>query len=832
MAMDFSEFRVGFNDVAPPKRHSPTPDHTEIYDHYTHTQQHREPPTAMIQNMSLKHQQLQQYQQYQQRTPSPPRAPVRGRSNSVSDFLPHVDDPPQMLPPSARIELDHIEITRGDVLASIDPEDQMDWAASALKYFYTHDTTTETQQTLESAIQIVENLAQKHSHPRAIYHTGKWFESGLFGRPKDRKEALRAYTRAAKRGFARAEWRLGEVYEREHDHAKTTACYHRGWSKGDAGCAFKLGLWTIKGEHGVGRSLAEGVELLEQAAVGADEDCPFGAWFLGLLYVGDLPGGPTPEEFPRDEAKAKSLIEQAAFLGYAPAQMRLGRAYEYGELSCDFDPAVSMHYYALASKGGFREADMALSKWFLAGAEGAMAPNEELAFKLAYRVAMEGNTMAEFAMGYFYEVGISVKPDPMEAEKWYAKSAAKGNVDAETRMNSIKRSGTLNRADHQTIMLTRVKSQHPTNRQRIASRERRETRQGAPLPPLPVGADQGALMPELPGHNSLDASSHSWSPPSGSARFMPAAIPEDGSGYAAPVMSLPNIPGQYPASPPMAGAQAPLFAPPSQPGKEEMMAPPVVPVAARGSGLGIGVEVRQQAPMFATPSAPSPPMFVTPSAPSPPRVSPPKDSRQARSGHGHHGQGHYGQHGYRQGSHSPHRHSPQGSPRLQPEPIPQQAFSPPHGLSPHDYTQLQVQGHPTQHLPTSPRPHDPQRQRRHMSEAPRPVSGNGHVQQKQRPHSALPMNAPVTAVGPPHPQQIAQQMSTRQLQNQHRMKGPKYQGQERARPVTQSLPAPVPAPTVRATQTATPQGMKKGPATFEEMGIPNVAKDKHDCVVM
>ncbi|BFZ60754.1 hypothetical protein YB2330_001806 [Saitoella coloradoensis] len=819
MGMDFSEFRVGFNDVAPPKRYSPTPDHMEIYDHYTHTQQHREPPSAMMQNMSLKHQQLQQYQQYQQRAPTPPRAPVRGRSNSVSDFLPHVDDPPQMLPPSARIELDHIEIIRGDVLSSIDPEDQMDWAASALKYFYTRDTTTETQQTLESAVQIVENLAQKHSHPRAIYHTGQWFESGLFGRPKDRKEALRAYTRAAKRGFARAEWRLGEVYEREHDHAKTTACYHRGWSKGDAGCAFKLGLWTIKGEHGVGRSLAEGVELLEQAAVGADEDCPFGAWFLGLLYAGELPGGPTPEEFPRDEAKAKSLIEQAAFLGYAPAQMRLGRAYEYGELFCDFDPTVSMHYYALAAKGGFREADMALSKWFLAGAEGVMPPNEELAFKLAYRVAMEGNTMAEFAMGYFYEVGLSVKPDLVEAEKWYAKSAAKGNVDAQTRMKSIKRSGTLNRADHQTIMLTRVKSQHPTNLQRMENRERRECRQGAPLPPLPEGADQGALMPELPGHNPLDASPHSWSPP---------------SGYAVPVMSLPNIPGQYPASPPMAGTQAPLFAPPSPPGKEEMMASPVVPVAVRGVGVGVG----QQAPMFTTPSAPSPPMFVTPSAPSPPRVSPPTDARQARSGRSHHGQELYGQYGYRQGSRSPHRPSPQGSPRLQPEPIAQQAFSLPPGPSPQDYSRLQVQGHLTQHLPTSPRPHDPERQRRHMSEVPRPVSANGDVQQKRRPHSALPMNAPVTAVGPPHPQQIAQQgysqMSTRQLQDQHRMKGPKYQGQERARPVAQSLQTPLPAPAVQASQTAaaTLPGMKKGPATFEEMGIPNVAKDKNDCIVM
>ena len=41
-----------------------------------------------------------------------------------------------------------------------------------------------------------------------------------------------------------------------------------------------------------------------------------------------------------------------------------------------FDPLMSVQWYSLASQAGEAEADMALSKWFLCGAEGecALAP--------------------------------------------------------------------------------------------------------------------------------------------------------------------------------------------------------------------------------------------------------------------------------------------------------------------------------------------------------------------------------------------------------------------------------------------------------------------------
>lgn len=80
----------------------------------------------------------------------------------------------------------------------------------------------------------------------------------------------------------------------------------------------------------------------------------------------------------------------------------MGTAYELCQLGCDFNPALSLHYNALAARQGESEADMAISKWFLCGHEGVFDKNEELAFKYAQRAAAGGLGTAEFAIGRWF----------------------------------------------------------------------------------------------------------------------------------------------------------------------------------------------------------------------------------------------------------------------------------------------------------------------------------------------------------------------------------------------------------------------------------------------
>ena len=101
-----------------------------------------------------------------------------------------------------------------------------------------------------------------------------------------------------------------------------------------------------------------------------------------MLMAHELPQVQVPEEFlPYNEKGARDNIEKAAYLGFAKAQLKMGSAHELCTLGCEFDPALSLHYNALAAQQGEIEADMAISKWFLCGSEGVFPKNDELAFE-------------------------------------------------------------------------------------------------------------------------------------------------------------------------------------------------------------------------------------------------------------------------------------------------------------------------------------------------------------------------------------------------------------------------------------------------------------------
>jgi TPR repeat protein len=63
---------------------------------------------------------------------------------------------------------------------------------------------------------------------------GIWYDYGDFKYPNDRHEAYRAYTTAAKLGYARAEYRLGKMYEDVGDVKRAIHHYERGVAEQDS----------------------------------------------------------------------------------------------------------------------------------------------------------------------------------------------------------------------------------------------------------------------------------------------------------------------------------------------------------------------------------------------------------------------------------------------------------------------------------------------------------------------------------------------------------------------------------------------------------------------
>ena len=416
-----------------------------------------------------------------------PHQPSHQWQQSASNDGPHLSPFPKLVnpPPNVPPSDDELEATlenaRKIVLNSNDPEMQLAWAADALVYVGVcadneeriaaakpHAARSATprveHQLKEDAMNVVTFLADQH-HPKAEFLRGMWLEWGRFGQREDKKEAFRCYSRAADRQYARAEYRIGMLYESYNDPVKALRHYHRGVDAGDAASCYRLGMMTLRGQHGQQQDFKRGVELIKKSAEGADENAAQGAYVYGMLLSRQLPQIEVPDGYlDFDERKARMNIEKAAYLKFAKAQLKMGSAYELASLGCDFNPALSVHYNALASKQGEAEADMSLSKWFLVGSEGLFPKNEELAFTYAERAAQSGLATAEFALGYFHEIGMYVPVNLDKALEWYQKASKHGNTDATGRIEGLAKKQVLSRKDHEQVAISRIKSQHGSMR--------------------------------------------------------------------------------------------------------------------------------------------------------------------------------------------------------------------------------------------------------------------------------------------------------------------------------------------------------------------------------
>jgi len=185
----------------------------------------------------------------------------------------------------------------------------------------------------------------------------------------------------------------------------------------------------------------EAVLWLKRAAQQADEEHPHALHELGLLYERPPnPNGPLGPTVPLDEPQALELFTQAAKLGYGPSQHKLGMAYEYGYLTCAVDPRRSIAYYTRAAEKGVPDAELALSGWYLLGSDNILRQSDEEAFLWARRAANRGLAKAEYAVGYYCEVGIGCQQDLAEAKKWYMRASAQNHKRAMQRLTELKRS--------------------------------------------------------------------------------------------------------------------------------------------------------------------------------------------------------------------------------------------------------------------------------------------------------------------------------------------------------------------------------------------------------
>ncbi|KAM0752294.1 HCP-like protein [Meredithblackwellia eburnea MCA 4105] len=369
-----------------------------------------------------------------------------------------------------------------------DTSKRIAWAKQVLKFIERQQSLagassrindpTLVRWTDEALTHILTSASSNNPVPLALHLRGELSSTGSFPsyRAQDSKAAFRDFEAAANLSYEKAWFKIGRAYEDFGDVRRAVGAYEKGIEKGDCGSTYRLAMAYLLGQIGLQPDPQKAIALLIRAADTADLDTPQPPYILGMLYSGEFesPAVQLPKDIvPLNIEEAKWRIERAAYLSFGPAQYKMGFSYEYATLGCLFDPQLSVQYYALASKNGEVEADMALSKWYLCGSDGIFEKDEALAYTFAEKAASRQLPSAEFALGYYREVGINGGKDLEQAKRWYTRAAQHGNADARDRLEALAQSeaNMLNRLDHEAhvdkkLVRKRTLAQNRSNQQR------------------------------------------------------------------------------------------------------------------------------------------------------------------------------------------------------------------------------------------------------------------------------------------------------------------------------------------------------------------------------
>jgi TPR repeat protein len=214
----------------------------------------------------------------------------------------------------------------------------------------------------------IKKLAEsKQPYPDAQFFLANLYGTGQLGLTVDHEKAYYLYLMASKLNHPAATYRSAVCNEigagTKKDAGRAVLFYRKAAALGDTAAMYKLSMILLGGLLQQPRNPREGAVWLRRAAAQADEDNPHSLHELALLHERPNNGGVVPY----DPNMARELFLQAAQLGYAPSQFKLGSCHEFGNLSCPIDPRKSIAWYTRAAEKGDSEAELALSGWYLTG---------------------------------------------------------------------------------------------------------------------------------------------------------------------------------------------------------------------------------------------------------------------------------------------------------------------------------------------------------------------------------------------------------------------------------------------------------------------------------
>ncbi|SPO26689.1 related to SKT5 - protoplast regeneration and killer toxin resistance protein [Ustilago trichophora] len=362
---------------------------------------------------------------------------------------------------------------------------------------------TQKEELIKEATGLLKKIADR-GHPDAQYFLADCYANGIGTRTgkQDFGQAYTYFVLAAKHGHPDAAYRAGTCYEKgwgcRKDAGKALQFYRKSAAQSHPGAMYRLATAELNGELGLKKNAKEGVKWLKRSAEAATPEFPHALHELALLHERGI-----DNVLFVDPEYSCELLAQAGEMGYAPSAYKLGVNYEYGRMGCPQDGGLSIHMYNIAAQQNHKEACFALTAWYLVGAPGILPQSDTEAYLWAKKAAEQGLAKAEYAVGYFTEMGIGTVKDLNEARAWYKRAADHGDKRANQRIAALQgRGGPTGLAGVGTR--GQAMSPPPANRQQQRMEQRQEQRESMAefgrraqptSAPFPASVTQSSMTP-------------------------------------------------------------------------------------------------------------------------------------------------------------------------------------------------------------------------------------------------------------------------------------------------------------------------------------------------
>jgi TPR repeat protein len=313
----------------------------------------------------------------------------------------------------------------------------------------------------------VDNLVAQYVKAVQGVEVGAAFQHAMAARMNGDFAALfREMSPLAEKGYAKAQFRMGWIYERgigaPQDYSKARVWYAKAMANGDADAVARTGMLYELG-LGVEKSYDKAAEYYRRAI---REESAWGYAHMGYLYE-------TGKGVPRDREQAAEYYRRGMEMGNYLAVTRLGFLYQVGR-GVTKDEYKAVELYQQAVDHGQPLAMTRLGQMYNLGQGGV--PLDHAKAVALIRESMRYNLPGAYAfMGFMYENGWEVKQDYDGARKLYEKAAEQEAPFAELRLGIMYRDGLGVSRDRQKAMywLERAASKGEDRAEAILKRMKR-----------------------------------------------------------------------------------------------------------------------------------------------------------------------------------------------------------------------------------------------------------------------------------------------------------------------------------------------------------------------